>query len=95
MRSKGKHLFVFPTKEGATFTRQKISAVCAECAEELADGAAAYFLGDRLYCPACVREARIEVGVYPVIAPYGREKTSGIREKPAEKRLYFRERGDF
>ncbi len=42
-----------------------------------------------------MREARIEVGVYPVIAPYGDEKTAGTRTKPAEKRLYFRERGGF
>jgi hypothetical protein len=79
-------------RKEATVTEEKIGGSCAECGDLLPEGAMAYFLGERLYCPACVRSSRTAVGIYPVIPPGGSRKSEKIYAETAEKRLYFKER---
>lgn len=93
MHAENKHLFIFLKKE-RHLTEAKRYGNCAECGEELREGTAAFLLGDSLYCPACVRGARIELGIYSVIPPRESRKNVQTAEKSREKRLYFKERRD-
>jgi len=86
--------FVHFYKKGETFTEAKQYGNCAECGEELREGTAAFLLGDCLYCPACVRGARIELGIHPVIPPLMSRKNVRTTEKSCPKTLYFKERRD-
>lgn len=80
----------FYRKEG-TVTEEKICGSCAECGDILREGDTAYFLGERLYCPSCVRSSLTAVGIYTVIPPEESRGNGKIRAGTQEKRLYFKE----
>ena len=79
-------------RKEATVTEAKICGSCAECGDILREGDTAYLLGERLYCPPCVRGSLIAVGIFPVIPPGESRKNETIRAEAQEKRLYFKER---
>ena len=81
-------------KKGENCTEAMICGICAECEETLFEGEIAYLLGDKLYCPACVRGALTAVGIYPVVPPQKRSDKIQKAVKIPKKRLYFKERTD-